>query len=141
MRRVQRKASRVEQPRPPWTWRSQFPQGAPRTCLSSHRDPVYLRYGGHVYKVGQQDWLLRLYQHSGVSDSAVLWEGYVLYDLEAELPMIRTSIDWIEYVDKRREMVFRISKKEAVTAGRVVETPDGERFGVPLSTYSVHERD
>jgi hypothetical protein len=133
--------SRVEQPRPPWTWRPQFQKGAPRTCLSSHRDPVYLRYGGHVYKVGQQDWLLRLYQHSGVSESAVLWEGYVLYDLAAELPMIRSSIDWIEYVDKRREMVFRISKKEAVTAGRVIETPDGERFGVPLDAYTAHERD
>jgi hypothetical protein len=38
-------------------------------------------------------------------------------------------------------MVFRISKKEAVTAGRVIETPDGERFGVPLDLYLAHEGD
>lgn len=141
MRHVQRKASRIEQPRPPWTWRPEFRKGAPRTCLSSHRDPVYLRFGGHVYRAGQRDWLLRLYQHVGISDSAVLWEGYVLYDLDDELPMIRSSIDWIEYVDNRREVVFRIRKKEAIAAGRIIETPDGPRFGIPLSTYTAHEGD
>ncbi|MFJ6508628.1 hypothetical protein [Streptomyces sp. NPDC091879] len=141
MRRVQRTISRIEQPRPPWTWRPQFRTGAPRTCLSSHRDPVHLRYGGHVYKVGQQDWLLRLYQHVGITDSSVLWEGYVLYDLDVELPMIRSSIDWIEYVDNRREVVFRIRKKEAVSAGREIDTPEGLRFGVPLDLYTAHEGD
>ncbi|MFE9525198.1 hypothetical protein [Streptomyces sp. NPDC006631] len=133
--------SRIQQPRPPWTWRPQFQKGAPRTCLSNHRAPVYLRYGGHVYRVGQLDWLLRLYQHVGVSDSAVLWEGFVLYDLDEEMPMIRSSIDWIEYVDNHREVVFRIRKKEAISAGRVIETPDGPRFGIPLSTYTAHEGD
>jgi hypothetical protein len=49
------------------------------------------------------------------------------------------STDWIEYVDNRREMVFRISKKEALAAGGEIDTPDGPRFGVPLSAYSSHE--
>jgi hypothetical protein len=91
--------------------------------------------------VGQFDWLLRLYQHVGVSEQSVRWEGYVLYDLDYEIPLIRLSTDWLEYVDNRREMVFRISKKEALAAGGEVETPDGPRFAVPLSAYSSYEGD
>jgi hypothetical protein len=141
MRTAVRRITRVEQPRPPWTWRPEFHTGAPRTCLSSYRDPVYIRQGDHAFKVGQRDWLLRLYQHVGISDASVLWEGFVLYDLDQEVPLIRSSIDWIEYVDNRREVVFRIPKKEAVSAGREVETPDGLRFAVPLTAYTAHERD
>ncbi|WP_130335100.1 hypothetical protein [Streptomyces sp. BK022] len=131
--------TRMEQPRPPWEWRNHFRAGAPRTCLTSHRDPVYVRRGEHVYKVGQFDWLLRLYQHVGVSEQSVRWEGYVLYDLDCEMPVIRLSSDWLEYVDNRREIVFRISKKDALAAGGEIETPDGVRFAVPLSAYSSHE--
>ncbi|MER5754328.1 hypothetical protein [Streptomyces sp. NPDC002088] len=141
MRTVARVVTRIEQPRPPWEWRPAFRTGAPRTCLSSHRDPVYIRRGEGVFRVGQRDWLLRLYQHVGISDSAVLREGHVLYDLDDEMPFIRSSIDWLEYVDNHREMVFRIRKKEALAAGREVETPDGPRFGIPLSAYTAHERD
>jgi hypothetical protein len=94
-----------------------------------------------VRKVGQFDWLLRLYQHVGVSDQSVRWEGFVLYDLDFEMPLIRLSTDWIEYVDKHREMVFRISKKEALAAGGEIETPDGPRFAVPLTTYTPYEGD
>jgi hypothetical protein len=129
----------MEQPRPPWEWRPSFRAGAPRTCLSSYRDPVYIRSGEHVFKVGQFDWMLRLYQHVGVSEQSVRWEGYVLYDLDYEIPLIRLSTDWIEYVDNRREMVFRIPKKDALAAGGEIETPDGPRFAVPLSAYSAHE--
>jgi hypothetical protein len=139
MRYVRRKATRTEQPRPPWEWRNHFRAGAPRTCLSSYRDPVYIRRGEHVFKVGQFDWMLRLYQHVGVSEQSVRWGEYVLYDLDYEIPVIRLSTDWIEYVDNRREMVFRISKKEALAAGGEIETPDGPCFGVPLSAYSSHE--
>jgi hypothetical protein len=102
---------------------------------------VFLRQGEHVFRVGQFDWLLRLYQHVGVSEQSVRWEGYVLYDLDYEIPLIRLSTDWLEYVDNRREMVFRISKKEALAAGGEVETPDGPRFAVPLSAYSSYEGD
>lgn len=139
MRHVRRKVTRMEQPRPPWEWRPCFQGGAPRTCLSSHRDPVYIRRDEHVFRVGQFDWMLRMYQHVGISDRAVRWEGYILYDLDHELPLIRLSTDWIEYVDNRQEIVFRISKKEALAAGGEVQTPDGLRFGVPLSAYSSHE--
>jgi hypothetical protein len=141
MRRVRRKVTHVEQPRPPWEWRNSFRAGAPRTCLSNYRDPVYVRQGDHLYKVGQFDWMLRLYQHVGVSEQSVRWEGYVLYDLDTEMPGIRLSTDWIEYVDNHREMVFRISKKEALAAGGTVETPYGPRFGIPLSAYSSYEGD
>jgi hypothetical protein len=84
--------------------------------------------------VGQRDWLLRLYQHVGVTESSLIWGGFVLYDPEQEWPLIQSSIDWIE-------IVFRIAKKEAVAAGREIETPDGLRIGVPLAAYSAHERD
>lgn len=141
MRRVQRKITRVEQPRPPWEWRPCFRTGAPRTCLTNHRDPVYVRRGDRSWRVGQRDWLLRLYQHVGVTESSLIWEGFVLYDPEQEWPLIQASIDWIEVVDNRHEIVFRIAKKEAVAAGREIETPDGLRIGVPLAAYSAHERD
>jgi hypothetical protein len=141
MRTVIRTVTRIEQPRPPWEWRPTFRTGAPRTCLSSHRDAVYVRRDGRVFKVGQFDWLLRLYQHVGISDSSVLREGHVLYDPDYEMPLIRLSTDWIEYVDNHHEMVFRIRKKEALATGREVDTPDGPRFGIPLDAYTAHERD
>lgn len=141
MRRVQRTVTRVEQPRPPWEWRPHFRAGAPRTCLSSHRDPVYVRRGERPYKVGQRDWLLRLYQHVGITESSLFWEGFVLYDPEVEWPLIRSSIDWIEVIDNRRAMVFRISRKHAMQAAREVETPDGLRMAVPIDAYSAHEGD
>ncbi len=141
MRRVQRTVTRVDQPRPPWTWRPCFRTGAPRTCLSSHRDPVYVRRGERAYKVGQRDWLLRLYQHVGITESSLFWDGHVLYEPGQEWALIRASIDWIEAIDNRRQRVFRISQKEAVQSAREVETPDGVRIAVPLAAYSVHEQE
>ena len=141
MRTVRRTITKQFQPRPPWTWREEYHAGAPRVCLSQHRDPVLLRRGEKVYQAGQWDWMLRLYQHVGVTASDVLRDGYVLYDPEVEWPLIREHADWLEYVDNRHEMVFRISKQEAITASRYLETPDGPRWAVALGAYSAHERD
>jgi hypothetical protein len=140
MRYVQRKATRLMQPRPPWTWREEWPTEAPRTCLSNHKVPVFVDRRGRGFMVGRLDYMLRLYQHMGISEQSAVQDGMVMYDA-FEWDAVGHVAEWFEYVDNRREIVFRIGKREAVTSVRLIETDDGPRYGIPLSAYSAHERD
>lgn len=141
MRLVQRRITvRKMQPRPPWTWRPEWPVDAPRTCLSSHRVPIYVDRSGKGYKAGSLDYMLRLYQHAGMSQQSVRQGEMVLYDA-AEWEAVRHVAEWLEYVDNRREEVFRCDTKEAILRGRPMETDEGPRFAVPITAYQMHERD
>jgi hypothetical protein len=140
MRVVERTVTKVNQPRPPWEWRGEWRTGAPRTLLSNYKDPVYVKRAGRMLRAGRLDWMLRLYQHVGVSERDVLRDGHVIYDPQ-EWAQVKDVADWLEYVDNRREVVFRISKKEAVMRKQYIVTDDGILTGIPLDAYTPHERD
>lgn len=129
-----------QQPRAPWTWRGEARTGAPRTLLSNHRDTVHVRRGSMVLKVGTLDWMLRLYQHSGVSTKDVLQQDCVVYDID-EWNQALSVAEWIEFVDLRRERVLRTDKRKAIMAKRTIQNGDSYRFAVPVSAFEPYERD
>lgn len=129
-----------QQPRAPWTWRGEATTGAPRTLMSNHRDSVHVRRGNTVLRVGTLDWMLRLYQHFGVSERDVRQEECIVYDVE-EWQHAMSVAEWIEFVDLRRERVLRTDKRKAIMAKRSLKDGDHYRFAVPVSVFEVHERD
>lgn len=129
-----------QQPRAPWSWRGEAATGAPRTLLSNHRDSVHVRRGNTVLRVGTLDWMLRLYQHFGVSEKDVRQEECIVYDLD-EWQHAMSVAEWIEFVDLRRERVLRTDKRKAIMAKRTLQDGDRYRFAVPVSVFEVHERD
>lgn len=129
-----------QQPRPPWTWRGQAPTGAPRTLLSHHKDTITVQRGDRRYAVGKLDWMLRLYQHSGVTQKDARNEDYVLYDVD-EWNRALGAAEWIEFVDTDREMVLRTDKKKAILSRRTVRNGEDYRFGVPITAFEAYERD
>lgn len=124
----------------PWSWRSVFQTGAPRTALSNQRVPVHHRIDDeHVLEIGSYDWLTRLYQHRGLSRNSVRPEGGVAY-FEEEWEFIRSrECEWIEYVDDLNETVLRIDFQDASRYGSWVSTPRGSMWTVPTDYYTLSE--
>lgn len=145
MRRVKRRFTKVWQPRPPWTWREEWHQAAPRTCLTHSRDEVLVTRAGRPLVAGVLDYVLRLYQHRGVTLQSATTEIdgdlCALYDRDQEWEVIKYRVDWLELVDNTREICWRIPMRDARKYSRETVTANGQAIAVPLKHYTKHERD
>ena len=86
-------------------------RGAPRVLLSNHKDPVTVPLGDTKFRVGMLDWMLRLYQHRGVTSKSVIQEldgeEYVCYLID-EWSKIEHVAHWLELVLDSEDTVCRI---------------------------------
>lgn len=149
MRRVRRKYTaktvpRRYQPRAPWTFKGEYPTGAPRVCRSIVHWDVEMPGQSGMVTVGVIDTLLHLYSHWGLTPHSVLvkiddvWT--ILYDLEAEWPVVIDSGFWIEFVNDSQEFVARISREDAQRFGHQIEHGSRPKWAVPLNHYEIHRR-
>lgn len=144
MRLVRRKTTRRSQPRPPWDWKETAERGAPRVLLSNQKDPITVAYGDSRIRVGRLDWLLRLYQHKGVTKNSALQEIdgelHVCYEGE-EWEKVRDVADWLELVNDSAESVCRTDMRSGRKYGHRIELARGPGWAVPLHHYSTHTQE
>lgn len=143
MRRVKRRFTAKAKPlhRPaPWTFRPEYPEGAPRVCRSNYHWPVMLQNK----QVGVIDRMLHLYSHWGLTSVSTLvrledvW--HVLYDSESEWSVVSEYGFWIEFVDDTREVVARISREDAQRFGHQMKHGTRTVWAVPFEHYQKHRR-
>lgn len=144
MRRVLRKHTRGREdysPPAPWSFRPEYPHGAPRVCRSNYYWPVLVN--GH--EAGTIDRMLHLYTQFGVTEvSATVRldsKWFVIYDFDTEWRTILSFAHWIELADDRRETVARISREDAMKFGHKMEHGTRQVWAVPFDHYQVHRRE
>lgn len=123
----------------PWNIRQQD-SSQTRTLLTNHRDRfVYSSSDEAKYWLGDFDWLLRLYQHHGLSRMSVQQPGGVGY-FESEWAFLTDSgCEWLEYVNRHDSAALRLDYWTACRYGSWEPTPRGSMWVVPYDLYDTKE--
>lgn len=124
----------LPQPRAPWTFRETWPDG--RTCLSNYTDDVRIQRGGKRLKTGRFDWMLRLYQHHGVTLQSAVVDGCVMYSREEWDYLCERQCCWLELVLPNLVTPLRTSFRTASLQGHRTTTVSGPHWAVPLHHYT-----
>lgn len=124
----------------PWDFRGQD-SAQVRTLLTNMKDRYHYGAEGEEARfwLGSFDWLLRLYQHHGLSRASVQREEGICY-FETEWEFLRErGCEWLEYVNRHNDTALRIDFPSALRYGSWVSTPRGSMWAVPREVYDVKE--
>lgn len=131
-------------PPAPWTFRPEYPEGAPRVCRSNYYWPVMIPGRTGPVTVGVIDRVLHFYSHWGLTERSALIQiedaWHILYDFDTEWEVINQHGYWIEFVNDSQELVARISRANAQRFGHQLEHGYRPKWAVPLKHYSIHRR-